>query len=875
MDMPAAGEEPMKGSKPPDLRMSPELQQRLDHWRLTGDSPLVELRSRDPLYWTRFSTLDLRLIHHIVTLSSDMQARGYSQCTPWASKMPSLIAVALSHDFVMSALLAMSAYHLAWQTQNVDTKNLAYHHQGVALKGLHEAIGAFSRDNSDAILAASMLLSWQAAEWRPWASLQQGVSTVMNAMRPWAHESDLAQYLNFQRSMARGMTSSTPAYPTPTIPMSNENLRRVEEMMGELHNLKVRLANNEELAEHVGRLLEYLRQLQQSFPIPAPEQAFIRLQPLRELIFWLPPLILRAGEYDLGPFTVLAHLYATALILEPLFPEIGGAYFGEMCLAPLEKIHDILRTRRNSQPQASDFQVALSLVEVPMQMATMYRSRQGPMFTTSPDGYRSSPHASPYMAPHMQMGSSGEPGAAIYAQSPHPAPGSISMQGGSYFPSPTADSAARRDSSSLRTQSMSERILNTGGGSYPLPVANGGQRVSMDAGAARPDYYYPQTQVPYQYHGAVGMNTRFVTPSQLWEATAVPADLVRGLFVHQLFPGVVSDISMRRDIINGPLQQDNQFGGDLQGVFTSLIEQLGVQDVQFEELISLDADAIRTLSPVYGVIFLFKWIGGSEADKSRPQDGTFDGDAVDDAGLFFAAQTIQNACGTQAILSVILNNDRASDPSAGIDIGPALRDFKAFTAGFPTDLRGEALSNSDLIRDTHNSFAKASPFADETQKDAEAASEDVFHFIAYTVHHGKLYELDGLQPFPISHGDCTADEFPDKIIPVLQRRIERYPPGEIHFNLMAVCRDLRIKAREFHDAEGLASERRKRAHWDWENALRRHNFVGFTGEVLRGVVGVKLQDGNYDKWITDAEEATKKRLQDRSAKKTGGQPTTA
>lgn len=251
---------------------------------------------------------------------------------------------------------------------------------------------------------------------------------------------------------------------------------------------------------------------------------------------------------------------------------------------------------------------------------------------------------------------------------------------------------------------------------------------------------------------------------------------------------------------------------------------------------------------------------------------------MEEKGLFFAAQTIQNACGTQAILSVILNGGTEDSPThvtqdtneMGINIGTELQDFKDFTTGFPIDLRGEALSNSSLIRTTHNSFARSSPFADETQREA-TGTEDVFHFIGYIPHNGTLYELDGLQPYPISHGPCTTETFPENIIPVLQRRIERYPEGEVRFNLMAVCRDLRIRAQDIGDVESLAREKRKRTQWEWENALRRHNFVGFTGEILKGVVKQKVLSGEYTKWVDDAKKATEKRVEDRSARGQGAE----
>ena len=193
-----------------------------------------------------------------------------------------------------------------------------------------------------------------------------------------------------------------------------------------------------------------------------------------------------------------------------------------------------------------------------------------------------------------------------------------------------------------------------------------------------------------------------------------------------------------------------------------------------------------------------------------------------------------------------------------------MAEFKSFTTGFPSDLLGEALSNSAPIRTAHNSFARSSPFVDETQRES-TGTEDVFHFIGYVPHHGTLYELDGLQPRPISHGSCAPEEFPEKIIPVLQRRIERYPPGEIRFNLMAVCRDLRLRAQELGDAESLEREAKKRRDWEWENGLRRHNFVGFVGEILKGTARDKINSGDaeYQKWVEGAVETTKARSESR------------
>jgi transcription factor-like protein len=106
----------------------------------------------------------------------------------------SFLEIGATYGFVMHSLLALSASHLAWLTGCPLTANMVFEHRGIALKGLRNAIGSFLRENSDAILAASLLLSWQATEWlveikavthtflisfrRDWTRLMHGTSSV-------------------------------------------------------------------------------------------------------------------------------------------------------------------------------------------------------------------------------------------------------------------------------------------------------------------------------------------------------------------------------------------------------------------------------------------------------------------------------------------------------------------------------------------------------------------------------------------------------------------------------------------------------------------------------------------------------------------------
>ncbi|GLC38601.1 hypothetical protein PLESTB_000451300 [Pleodorina starrii] len=292
------------------------------------------------------------------------------------------------------------------------------------------------------------------------------------------------------------------------------------------------------------------------------------------------------------------------------------------------------------------------------------------------------------------------------------------------------------------------------------------------------------------------------------------------------------------------------------GVFTELIQQIGVKGVQVEELWSLDQ--LRELSPVFGLIFLFKWKETAKTRQASP----------DAPGVFFAKQVITNACATQAILSILLNCPE-------LDLGSELNNFRDFVADFDPTMKGLAISNSDLIRTAHNSFARPEPLVHDEEKDQEESGE-AYHFISYVPVGGRLYELDGLQAGPIDLGECTTVDWLDRVGPHITARMDCYAASEIRFNLMALVgnrmdlygsrlaaatarRDELAAAAGVGTAqlieaetevsalqEALAAEQAKHRAWHDENVRRKHNYVPFLFNLLkllaaRGEMGPLLE----------------------------------
>ncbi|XP_054276044.1 ubiquitin carboxyl-terminal hydrolase isozyme L5 [Macrosteles quadrilineatus] len=306
------------------------------------------------------------------------------------------------------------------------------------------------------------------------------------------------------------------------------------------------------------------------------------------------------------------------------------------------------------------------------------------------------------------------------------------------------------------------------------------------------------------------------------------------------------------------------------GIFTELIKEFGCKGVQVEELWSLDAEQFKNLEPIHGLIFLFKWVPDDEPPSSVVRDNRLE-------KIFFAKQVINNACATQAILSILLNCKHSD-----VTLGPTLSEFKEFSQSFDANMKGLALSNSQTIRSVHNSFARQTLF--EFDNKSSNKDEDVFHFVGYIPIDGRLYELDGLKEGPIDLGAIPAESsWLDVVKPIIEKRIQKYNEGEIHFNLMAIVSDRKMKYEEklqqlqkqieesgmetdSVQAEvtrlrlAIEEEENKIKRYQLENIRRKHNYLPLIIEILKILAKEGQLLSLYEKAKAKAIEKESKKL---------------
>ncbi|NXY73799.1 UCHL5 hydrolase, partial [Glareola pratincola] len=263
------------------------------------------------------------------------------------------------------------------------------------------------------------------------------------------------------------------------------------------------------------------------------------------------------------------------------------------------------------------------------------------------------------------------------------------------------------------------------------------------------------------------------------------------------------------------------------GVFTELIKGFGCRGAQVEEIWSLEPENFEKLKPVHGLIFLFKWQPGEEPAGSVVQDSRLD-------TIFFAKQVINNACATQAIVSVLLNCAHQD-----IHLGETLSEFKEFSQSFDAAMKGLALSNSEVIRQVHNSFARQQMF--EFDAKSSAKEDDAFHFVSYVPVNGRLYELDGLREGPIDLGACNQDDWISAVRPVIEKRIQ----NNTHLTFSGFWKEEPMDTDQSSNMLSsiqsevakyqmlIEEENQKLKRYKIENIRRKHNYLPFIMELLK------------------------------------------
>lgn len=157
---------------------------------------------------------------------------------------------------------------------------------------------------------------------------------------------------------------------------------------------------------------------------------------------------------------------------------------------------------------------------------------------------------------------------------------------------------------------------------------------------------------------------------------------------------------------------------------------------EFVDVISFDPEVMTAVVPevlqAKALIFLFPMVTNRKVPSPI---------ASADRSVFFMRQTIDNACGSIALIHALANCPEILEEDS------ELGQFITKTDAMGGEERGKALETNESICSIHGSFAM------KGHTEAPEATADIdLHFVAFIAKNGQLYELDGQRTGPLCHG---------------------------------------------------------------------------------------------------------------------------
>ncbi|KAF2218339.1 hypothetical protein BDZ85DRAFT_208313 [Elsinoe ampelina] len=381
---------------------------------------------------------DPQLITNLYAIADNLESKGASDLTVWASTIRRHLAVAPGYPYVLDALKGFSASQLAWITQSPQAREQSLQYSTSALSGLHQAVGQFNKDNADSVLATAVLLISQSRDWLSWSSLLGGLSSITASIENWAEESrysDIVKIINFSFAMKKMQQEPNHLPDMERIELFRKVAMSLQQLRGSLNGRPIE-------AHWVDQFLDLTTRLQSSEPARTAEAEFNQLYVLRKWTFWLPVLLFQDGPVDMLKLAVVAHLYAMVLALKPAYPHILADLCGTASFEPLTNVLNRMEAMK-SQMGFFDLADATAMMQFPQaelakyndsapwaqtrQQVTlmvpdisMYFSEEinapgnlSPAFTPAafePMHTRASSTASAYLAVPVSMGYTGETG---------------------------------------------------------------------------------------------------------------------------------------------------------------------------------------------------------------------------------------------------------------------------------------------------------------------------------------------------------------------------------------------------------------------------------------------------------------------------------